>query len=203
MYINVNNNDSYQQKTTNTYIYIYKSKKQKRNVYIYTQKATHFSKSKTIFDPVPDTPSSTTSTPTVVADCHGVKWYNYEDVIYLDEFPSLQWKSINQFGDPFYPKYGVWMSRLDAWLIMYGKKTFASFFDNANLELLWQGRNTFKETVKTLQLQCVVRLRNRFEFGKRDELWIIVGRKYMPAVEFGKTGMECERFKEIFSAQRY
>ena len=38
---------------------------------------------------VPDTNSPTTSTPTVVADFHGIKWYDYEDVIDLDEFPSL------------------------------------------------------------------------------------------------------------------
>ena len=136
----------------------------------------------------------------MVADCHGVKWYNYEDVIYLDEFPSLQWKSINQFGDPFYPKYGVWMSRLDAWLIMYGKKTFASLFDNTNLELIRKGRSAFKDMAKALQFQGVVRLATRFEFGKRDELWSTVGRKYMPYVEFGKTGMGCDRFKDILSS---
>ena len=30
-----------------------------------------------------------------------------------------------------------------------------------------------------------------------------MGRKYIPAVEFGKTGMGRDRFKEIFSEQRY
>ena len=42
--------------------------------------------------PVPDITSPATSTPAAVADCHGVKWYDYEDVIDLDEAPSLQWK---------------------------------------------------------------------------------------------------------------
>ena len=46
----------------------------------------------------------------------------------------------------------------------------------------------------------MVRLATRFEFGKQDEL---VGRKYMPAVEFGKTGMGRDILKGIFSAQRY
>ena len=63
--------------------------------------------------PLPYTPSPTTSTPTLVADYHGVKWYDYEDLMYLDEVPSLQWKFTNQFGDPVYPNSGVWMSRLD------------------------------------------------------------------------------------------
>ena len=45
-YKNVNKNDSHQQITTCTFIYIYN--KTMRNVYIYIQKARHFSKSKTI-----------------------------------------------------------------------------------------------------------------------------------------------------------
>ena len=57
--------------------------------------------------PVPDTTSPTTSTPMVVSDFHGVKWYNSEDVIYLDELPSLQWNFTNQFVDAVYPKYSV------------------------------------------------------------------------------------------------
>ena len=68
--------------------------------------------------PVPDTPSPTNSTPTVVYDCRGVKWCDYEGLIYLDEVPSLQWKFTNQFGGPVYPNSGFCMSRLDAWLMM-------------------------------------------------------------------------------------
>ena len=45
----------------------------------------------THISPVPDTHSPTISTPTVVSDCHVVKWYYSEDIIDLDEFPSLQW----------------------------------------------------------------------------------------------------------------
>ena len=71
--------------------------------------------------PVPDAPSPTTSTPTVVADFHGVKWYDYEDVIDLDKVTSLQWKFTNQFSDPVYPNSVVWMSMFDAWLMIYGK----------------------------------------------------------------------------------
>ena len=56
---------------------------------------------------------------------------------------------------------------------------------------------------EALRFQGVVGLETRFEFGKWDELWSTVGRKYMPYVEFGKTGMGCDRFKDIFSAQRY
>ena len=59
---------------------------------------------------------------TVVADCHGVNWYDSKDVIDLYEIPSLQWKFTNQFGNTVYPNSGVWMSRLDAWLMMYGNK---------------------------------------------------------------------------------
>ena len=72
--------------------------------------------------PVNDTPPPTTSTPTVVADCHGVKWYDYKYLIDLDEVTPLQRKFTNQFSNPLYPNSGVCMSRLDDWLMMYGKK---------------------------------------------------------------------------------
>ena len=56
---------------------------------------------------------------------------------------------------------------------------------------------------EALRFQGGVRLATHFEFGKWDELWSTVGSKYMPDVKFGKTGMGCDRFKEILSAQRY
>ena len=70
---------------------------------------------------VPDTPSPTTSIPTVVAGCHRIKCYNSKDAIDLDEVPSLQWKFTNQFSDPVYLNSGVRMSRHDSYLMMYGK----------------------------------------------------------------------------------
>ena len=77
---------------------------------------------------VSDTPSPTTSTPTVVAYCNGVKWYCSENVIELNEVPSLQWKFTNKFGDPVYTSSGVWMYRFHAWLVMYRKKYLLLFF---------------------------------------------------------------------------
>ena len=153
--------------------------------------------------PIPDTSSPTTSTPTVVDDFHVVKWYDYEGVIDLDASPSIQWKFTNQFGDPFYHNDGVWMSRLYSRLIIYGLKTFAYLFDNTKLEMLRLGRIPFNDMAKALRLQVVVRFATRFEFSKQDELWITVGSKYMPAIEFGKTGMGRDIFKNILSAQRY
>ena len=82
-------------------------------------------------------------------------------------------------------------------------KTFASFFYNANLELLRQGGSTFKDMAEALQFQGVIRFATRFEFGKRDELWSTLGRKYIPGADFGKTGMGRNIFKEIFSSHRY
>ena len=71
------------------------------------------------------------------------------------------------------------------------------------MELLRKSSNPFKDLAEALRFQGVVRLATRFEFGKRDELWSTVGRKYMPAVDFRKTGTVRDRFKDIFSAQRY
>ena len=82
-------------------------------------------------------------------------------------------------------------------------KNFASFFDNTNLDLLRRDRSPFKYTDEALRFQGVLRLVTHFEFGKWDKLWSTVGRKYMPDVEFGNTGMGHDIFKDIFSAQRY
>ena len=94
--------------------------------------------------------------------CSCNKWYNYKNVIDLDKVPSLQRKLTNQFGDLVYPKSGVFMSSFDAWLMMYGKYIFASFFDNTNLELPRQGRISFKDMAEVLRLHGVVRLATRF-----------------------------------------
>ena len=60
------------------------------------------------------------------------------------------------------------MTRLDAWLMMYGKRTLASFFDNTNLDLLRRGRSTFKDMAKELRFQGVVKLETCFDLVKRD-----------------------------------
>ena len=116
----------------------------------------------TIVSPVPDTPSPTTSTPAVVADGHGVNSYYSKYLIYLDEVTSLQWNFTNQFGDTVYPNSGVWMYRIYTWLMMYGKKTFSSLFDNTNLELLSQDMIPFKDMSKALRFQGVVKLATIF-----------------------------------------
>ena len=95
------------------------------------------------------------------------------------------------------------MSSLDAWLKMYGKKVFASFFDNTNLELLRRGSSPFKNMADALQFHGMVRLVTYFEFGKWDYLWSTVGRKYIPYVEFGKTGMGRDRFKHRDTQNNY
>ena len=74
-------------------------------------------------------------------------------------------------------------------------KNIASFFENTNLELLRQGRKPFKDMAKALRFQGLVILATRIDFGKRDEIWSTVVKKYMSAVEFGNNGMGCDRFK--------
>ena len=70
--------------------------------------------------PIPDTTSPTNITPVVFSYLRGVKWYHSEDVIDLYEVSPLQWKFTNQFCGAVYPNSGVWMSRIDAWLMIYG-----------------------------------------------------------------------------------
>ena len=77
------------------------------------------------------------------------------------------------------------------------------FVDKTNLDLLRQVRSPFKDMAGALRFLGVVRLETCFEFSKLDKLWSTVGRKYIAAVEFGKTLMGHYRFNEIFSAYRY
>ena len=86
----------------------------------------------------------------MVDDFHGVKWCDSKDLIDIDEVPSLQWKFTNKLVDPLYPNSGVWMSRIDAWLVIYGKK-IASFFDNTNCELPRRGRSASKDKDEVLR----------------------------------------------------
>ena len=80
--------------------------------------------------------------------------------------------------------------------MMYDLKTFTSFFDNTNLELIRQGKIPFTIMSKVLRFQGVLGLEIRFEFGNS------VRRNSMPAIEFRKTGMGGKIFKEIFSSHR-
>ena len=86
----------------------------------------------------------------MVVGFHGVKWYDSEDVIDLDEVPSLQWNLTNKFGDPVYPNSGVWMYRIDAWLMLYGEKYWILSLTKTNLEILRRGRIPFKEMSEAL-----------------------------------------------------
>ena len=71
------------------------------------------------------------------------------------------------------------------------------------MELLRLGRNPFKDMAEVFRFQGVLMLATRFEFGKRGELWITLGKKCMTAVESGNTCMGRDRFKGIFSAHIY
>ena len=51
------------------------------------------------------------------------------------------------------------------------------------------------DMAEALRFQGVVRLATCFDFGKRDEIWSTVVRKYMSAVEFDKNSMGRDRFK--------
>ena len=106
----------------------------------------------------------------VVADCHGVKWKKYKDLIDLYEFPSLQWNFTNQFGDPVYPKSSVCMSRIDAWLMMYGKKQLLLSLATPTVSFSCEAGTNFNDMAEALRFQGVMRLETCFEFWKRDEL---------------------------------
>ena len=57
-----------------------------------------------------------------------MKWYNYKDVINLDELPPLQWNSMNQFGDPVYLEIElVWRGLWNGYFALDTKKKLEKF----------------------------------------------------------------------------
>ena len=78
-----------------------------------------------------------------VAVCHGERWYSPPagQMPALMEVPPRQWYVRDQFGNKIYNGSGPEMSRLDAWLMMWGKENLNSFIRNTSDELIRKGKD--------------------------------------------------------------
>ena len=94
-----------------------------------------------LFDDI--TPDTTPTLPLPTVECHGTKWYNPGSaVINIGDLNEKQWKVTNIFGEDIYPGSGHYMSRLEAWLLLYGRKNFDNFYNLTNAQLL---KNKYSE----------------------------------------------------------
>ena len=136
------------------------------------------------------------------------KWYHPNGKpIMMDPVRPVKWSVTDSFGDDYYPGCGrPALSKLNAWLLMYGDTCIDAFVDYTNLELRKRGEAPFADLGEAIRFQGIMRLCTRFEFANRRDLWATKPNpkhKYMPAPAFGRTGMSRDRFDIIFRCQWY
>jgi hypothetical protein len=149
--------------------------------------------------------------PQPAAICHGVAWYQDDGRVLHDingPFPIRQWclrtpidgQHGIQPGSDIQRRY----SRLDYFLLMFPPEQLTLMHRLMNQKIRRiseEQRVTYKEMTKgeLLKFIGILILATRFEFGRRSTLWSTVAiYKYIPAPQFGKTGMSRHRFDLLF-----
>ena len=136
------------------------------------------------------------------------KWYHPNGKpIVMDPVKPVKWSVTDSFGNVYYPGCAQPpLSKLNAWMLMYGDTCLNAFVDCTNIELKKRGEDPFTDLGEAIRFQGIMRLITRFEFANRRDLWVTKPNpkhKYMPAPAFGRTGMSRDRFDIIFRCQRY
>ena len=76
--------------------------------------------------------------------------------------------------------------------------------NGCDMEMEKKGKEPFKDKSEAIKFQGILRLATRFEFDCLKDLWVEdSGYKYIPAPNFGTTGMFRDRFLDIYYNQRY
>lgn len=139
--------------------------------------------------------------PPAVATPHGFGWYINGTQINLPINGNVlrkSWRATNMMGDRF--SYGS-----DA------ERRF-SRFPASELQLIQQLTNHFLRSAgltemtkgELLKFLGIVLLATKFEFGNRASLWSSTApSKYVPAANFGRTGMTRQRFDAIWRYIRF
>ena len=143
-----------------------------------------------------------------VARPHGFDWFINEPAVYRPvngNVPRKAWRVTNALGDRFSlgsdteNRY----SRVDYFLLMFPPAELQLILRLTNLQLRSAG---LKETTKgqLLKFFGIIILATRFEFGERASLWSSTApSKYVPAPNFGRTGMTRPRFDTIWRCIRF
>jgi len=150
----------------------------------------------------PTPPSATTRTP--VASAHGRDWF-FGDVLHDVNGPTTvkRWKVVCQWtgnehtegcDNGYHHKY----SELDCFMAMFPKSQLLWMVErlNANLQVAESPPTSMGELLKWFGVMLLI---TRFEFGERASLWSkTTNCKYVPAPDFGRTGMSRLRFELLF-----
>ena len=102
------------------------------------------------------------------------EWYKPKDdkLIFIEKVEEMKWSIADQFGAKYFP--GCChkpTSKLDAWLMINGKKRMEEFVNNTNQELC---RCKFKELdsyTKAIKIQAMMQLITWHEFTNCAKLW--------------------------------
>ena len=140
---------------------------------------------------------------------NGQLWYKPKDnmPIYIDDgAQKVQWSVEDRAGTKHSPgSKRKPMTKLQAWLMMYGSDAMESFFSNTNAQLKERNYKEMTSYSEAIKFQGIMRLCTRFEFSDREKLWSTTSdNKFIDPPCFGeKTGMVRDRFRQIFTCQRY
>jgi len=147
--------------------------------------------------------TSTPPTPAAFAS-DGRAWYQGDVVHDINgPTPAKMWKMTCQWTGNEYtegcdngnaPKY----SELDCFMACFPKSQLNWMVDRLSRALLDHHREptTLGEVLKWFGVLMLI---TRFEFGLRSDLWSPISRcKYIPAPNFGKTGMSRQRWDDIW-----
>ena len=126
---------------------------------------------------------------------NGQEWYKPEKnkPIFINEgAPDIKFAVEDRFGNSYSAEQNnAPLTKLQAWLMMYGSDAMESFFSNTNAQLKERGFKEMKGYSEAIKFQGIMRLCTRFEFSDRDKLWSTKSaNKFIDAPNFGKkTGM--------------
>jgi hypothetical protein len=149
------------------------------------------------------------------ANCHGVAWYKDNAKTLVDingPYQQREWSLRTPVeGVSIVPGCDIQRrhSRLEYFLMMFPPAQFNLMhrLTNEQLEKLGVLHNVHYKAMskgELLKFVGVLILTTRFEFGCRASLWSTTAPyKYVPAPQFGKTGMPRHRFDTILRCLRF
>ena len=143
-----------------------------------------------------------------VATCHERNWYK-DDAATMQRIngniPYREWRLRTRVGVHITPGCDPRRSRsrLDYFLSMFPPEALTVIVNETNKQLR---SKRIRETTagEIIIFFGVMILMSRYEFGERRGLWSSEPSfKYMPAPNFGRTGMSRHRYEEIWSCIRF
>jgi len=163
-----------------------------------------------------NTPLAQHTAPTAASINHGVSWFsNIPEGDTNGPHSTRSWSVHTAAGETFRegsdPSKSF--SRLDYFLIMFPIKELNHIVALTNENLRHRNGQEGNNNVvlhrpttagEILKFFGIVILATRFEFGRRSDLWsTTASSKYVPAPNFGSTGMPRQRFDLLFSTIRF